>query len=622
MKIKTTSCAIAIAMMSIGAYAQTPVTLKSFLANASTANGAPSAPTYGAPTGASGLRFSDLTSSSIPQNNTSNSVLSVNSSGDVILVPDGGVVSPGSFSSQNGLNNSSPSIIELGGPLIKNTVIPLQGFEMLWNGDGQFNVSNSVTTPVNSALGPVKSTFYNTQYAATHYVKNDATSTPGITTTYGSYVENETQNGKPNWGLYSKSLSSDYAAGIQGHAKTTSPSAMATGVVGYGENSKYPRGGVFESDGTPGLCVESIGVAGTTYANASGQTYGVFGRAYAAAPQRHGVYGIVNNVVVNESGYGVLGDAAGASLANGTTYGIRGNALNAYDNYGVYGQIGAVGGTSGGNIAYAVYGGFSSQVSGSTYLVQYAGYFDGDVKATGSIASNVGILTSDNKFKTNKRTLGSTRSIIAALKPQSYNMDSLAWPEFHFSNRKQFGFIAQELEEVLPELVHNVKAAAVKDDKGNEIRPAHSYKAVNYDGLIPILVAHAQEQQNRIDSLVSALKKEGPHNRSTSDAGAGNTNLNLSNVTLSNSDALVLDQNQPNPFRESTVIHYNVPEKYNQVKLIFTTEDGRVLKTIEISKKGEGEITVYANDLSNGIYTYSLVVDGSTIDSKKMVKQN
>ena len=43
------------------------------------------------------------------------------------------------------------------------------------------------------------------------------------------------------------------------------------------------------------------------------------------------------------------------------------------------------------------------------------------------------------------------------------------------------------------------------------------------------------------------------------------------------------------------------------------------MKEVEITKTGSGQLNVYAQDLSSGIYTYTLVADGVTIDSKKMV---
>ncbi len=84
----------------------------------------------------------------------------------------------------------------------------------------------------------------------------------------------------------------------------------------------------------------------------------------------------------------------------------------------------------------------------------------------------------------------------------------------------------------------------------------------------------------------------------------------------------MLGQNAPNPFAEHTVITYNVPEKYTFAQIIFKTIEGKIIRTVDIEKKGKGQLNVFANDLSNGLYVYSLIVDGKLIDTKKMVKSN
>ncbi len=89
-------------------------------------------------------------------------------------------------------------------------------------------------------------------------------------------------------------------------------------------------------------------------------------------------------------------------------------------------------------------------------------------------------------------------------------------------------------------------------------------------------------------------------------------------VTLS-SKSIVLEQNQPNPFKEQTTINYFIPDDAKNVKIIFTDLRGNIMKEVSIPEKGNGQINVYAQDLSSGIYTYTLVSDGVTIDSKKMV---
>ncbi len=63
-----------------------------------------------------------------------------------------------------------------------------------------------------------------------------------------------------------------------------------------------------------------------------------------------------------------------------------------------------------------------------------------------------------------------------------------------------------------------------------------------------------------------------------------------------------------------------MPEKFGYAQMIFSTIDGRILKTVDITKKGRGQINVYASDLSSGMYTYSLNVDGKIFETKKMIK--
>ncbi|MBS1647671.1 MAG: hypothetical protein JST67_10055 [Bacteroidetes bacterium] len=48
--------------------------------------------------------------------------------------------------------------------------------------------------------------------------------------------------------------------------------------------------------------------------------------------------------------------------------------------------------------------------------------------------------------------------------------------------------------------------------------------------------------------------------------------------------------------------------------------NGRQIKTVDVTK-GKGQLNVYANDLTSGAYSYTLIVDGKIIDTKKMIKQ-
>lgn len=61
-----------------------------------------------------------------------------------------------------------------------------------------------------------------------------------------------------------------------------------------------------------------------------------------------------------------------------------------------------------------------------------------------------------------------------------------------FDNSRQVGFIAQDVEEVVPEVVET-------DEYG---------KVVNYDLLVPVLVEAIQDQQAQIDSLKAVISKQ------------------------------------------------------------------------------------------------------------------
>ncbi len=90
-------------------------------------------------------------------------------------------------------------------------------------------------------------------------------------------------------------------------------------------------------------------------------------------------------------------------------------------------------------------------------------------------------------------------------------------------------------------------------------------------------------------------------------------------IELSSLQVIALDQNVPNPFAEQTSIGYFIPEEAGAAKIMFFDLTGRILKTVEV-QKGYGIMTVFAPSLSTGTYSYSLLIDGKAVETKKMVK--
>ena len=49
---------------------------------------------------------------------------------------------------------------------------------------------------------------------------------------------------------------------------------------------------------------------------------------------------------------------------------------------------------------------------------------------------------------------------------------------------------------------------------------------------------------------------------------------------------------------------------------------GTLLKTIQVNQRGEGDVTINANEFVAGMYLYSLVCDGKIVDTKQMMLTN
>jgi hypothetical protein len=71
------------------------------------------------------------------------------------------------------------------------------------------------------------------------------------------------------------------------------------------------------------------------------------------------------------------------------------------------------------------------------------------------------------------------------------------------TGHREFGLVAQELEQILPELVHESNIGPESDDA--DANPEHFFKFANYIGLVAPLIALCQRQQKQINSYESRL---------------------------------------------------------------------------------------------------------------------
>jgi len=93
---------------------------------------------------------------------------------------------------------------------------------------------------------------------------------------------------------------------------------------------------------------------------------------------------------------------------------------------------------------------------------------------------------------------------------------------------------------------------------------------------------------------------------------------NESNQEISLSDQPLLEQNHPNPSADLTTISYRIPKGTQEALLRFNTAKGQIVRQFELTERGYGQIQVPTNTLSKGTYFYSLVLNGTTVQTRKM----
>ncbi len=111
----------------------------------------------------------------------------------------------------------------------------------------------------------------------------------------------------------------------------------------------------------------------------------------------------------------------------------------------------------------------------------------------GDIQANTTVYTSDARLKRNVQPIGNALGTVAKLRPVSY--EKRADLRSNDYSMKQMGFIAQELESVLPNSVHTDKSA-------------DAIKSVDYISIIPVLTKALQEQQELIAKQQELIAKQ------------------------------------------------------------------------------------------------------------------
>ena len=248
------------------------------------------------------------------------------------------------------------------------------------------------------------------------------------------------------------------------------------------------------------------------------------------------------------------------------------------------------------------------------------------------LASNIAV-ASDSRFKTDITPIESSLQTITSLSPVSYKLlprfgenafggngvpddipsgglsdkdlrDIEYFNNFHKSLEKDgphFGFLAQEVKEIYPELVHTDK---------------DGYMYIDYIGMIPLLVNAIGELNAQIEELKTENSQLNQAVINAQSPAIGNTQPSqIAEDFFRNA----LYQNTPNPFSSSTNITMSLRNDVANATLYIFDMQGSLMRTIPVTDRGNVSVTIEGGDLNAGMYIYSLIADGNEVASKRMI---
>lgn len=203
----------------------------------------------------------------------------------------------------------------------------------------------------------------------------------------------------------------------------------------------------------------------------------------------------------------------------------------------------------------------------------------------GIVRANGAIFLSDKKFKRNITKIENALDIIKRLDGKSYYWKQQEFKQRDFNSIRQLGFIAQEVKEVIPDIVHI--------DKNGE-------QGINYTAIIPYLVESIKELSNELNSLREELL-----------ILKGETN----NPQIKGEEDILI---YPNPTSTILNVDINSSERHNADIKIYNSAGEIVLS--QVISKNIDIGTVNVSTLAKGVYVY-LISHNDIVKTGKFKKK-
>lgn len=182
-------------------------------------------------------------------------------------------------------------------------------------------------------------------------------------------------------------------------------------------------------------------------------------------------------------------------------------------------------------------------------------------------------------------------------------------------HKNRYGFIAQDVKEILPEMV-------VYNDSSN-------LYYISTDGFIPLLVEAVKELKADLDlkeekiqilnNRLSDIEKFLSIGESSTDSVKVN-NLKSGSLAMSQEfEQPSLFQNQPNPWDQITKIKYYLPENTINARIYIYDMQGSQKMQFSGLNKGLSSLEINASELYPGMYMYTFIADGKEVGTKRMI---
>lgn len=210
---------------------------------------------------------------------------------------------------------------------------------------------------------------------------------------------------------------------------------------------------------------------------------------------------------------------------------------------------------------------------------------------------------SDGRAKKNIKTIDFGLNTVLKLRPVSYNWKTKADVQIErdsdyrekgisissADDRTQYGFIAQEVEAIIPD-------AVITDENGN--------KLINYTMIMPIMVQSIQDLQMTISNQEVTIN-----------------NLNdriseMQKVSKNNVEDRIISCT-PNPSGGKVKFYYIINNDMSTCEIIITNLIGDLKARIDCDDNTS--VSVDLSELVSGIYVATLVVDGNVMNSIRVV---